>query len=682
MREEQRTKALSIDDSELIDAGLNLIQQGISIFNDEMKLVSFNRRFSEMFELPSDFLHLGISFYDINIYLARRGEYGPGDPDILAKERVERAKLFTAHYFERTRPNGRRVSVEGNPLGQGGWVTVYSDITESHRQEELLKARGEELSDRLLHHSGKMAEANRQLAASNRALRETQTALKASEERMRAITRAMPAHIAYLDTNYIYKFSNNRFADVTGLNRENLLDKSLADVYPLKVHAQIKPELDKALLGQSVVAEYDISTKTGRARSIRSSYTPEFDNHGDVAGVFVLSIDVSEEKAATELLMHSKRLETTAQLTSGLAHDFSNILTIILGNLSRIAKPEIQQTQRLDLIASTERAARRGTRIIDNLMTFLFRQQLSPTHTNLSKILRELARLFTASVNEHVTLKLDLPEQDILAFIDEGAFQDAILNLLFNARDAVEMHTGSGAITLCAKRASTTNDTNYDGVTVCVSDSGPGFAQDALNQAFEPFYTTKPQGKGSGLGLSMVRDFVDRSKGSISLQNIEKSGASVRLRIPLSFTELEDKTQSPQTLNNSPMTQRSEKIVLVVDDDPEIRALMRDYIAEEGFSVIEANSVDEAETLISNIDDIYLVVSDIIMPGTKTGVDLANQIAQVYPVIQILLVSGLPTNDPIIVSARKTFKILRKPFSKSNFTQTLINMIYDKGERL
>ncbi|QKV16997.1 PAS-domain containing protein [Oricola thermophila] len=663
MKRTSTADLLRPENQALVESGLNLIQQGLSIFNADMELVLWNRRFIDMFELPEEIVYHGAPFREINLFLAKRGEYGPGDPEELTRVRVERARAFQPHYFERTRPNGRMISVEGHPLAQGGWVTVYSDITETRRQEGILKARSDLLSDRLLQHSGKLAETNRQLAAANRALQETKNALEASEARMRTITSAMPAHIAYLDRSYVYRFTNNRFRDVMGLDRDALIGKPVTDFFPPNIFARVKPAIDRALAGRTAVAEYEIEGSDGEVRSIRSTFTPEFDEDENVPGTFVLSIDRTEEKAATELLVRTKRMETTAQLTSGLAHDFSNILTIVLVNLARIGKADIDDTRRQELIRSTERAARRGTRIIDNLMTFLFRQRLDAKSTNVSAILRELVRLFRASTSDSIEVVLDVPDRKIEACLDEGAFQDAVLNILFNARDAVESAHGGGTITIDLEVL----DAADRHIQVRVRDTGPGFSDEALRHGHEPFFTTKPQGKGSGLGLSMVRNFADRSGGKLLIGNGSEGGAEVRLLVPVDGFEATPVEENGPAASMPHVPPADGVLVLVVDDDPEMRTLLRDHVAELGYSVMEAGSGEEAKRLVDQVHDIRMVISDIVMPGKMNGLELAGALRAAHPALPILLVSGLPPADPAVKAAKDTFPVLRKPFTRKAF---------------
>ncbi|MGB8624489.1 MAG: PAS-domain containing protein, partial [Paracoccaceae bacterium] len=176
------------DRARMTEAGLNLIQQALSIYDGDLRLAVCNRMFREMFDLPEALVTPGARFEDTIQFLVERGEYGPvDDAEAAVRERVEQARAFEPHYMERTRSNGRTISVEGSPLPQGGWVTVYTDITGIKRQEELLRTRSEVLSDQLLAHAEQLAQTNRELAATNAALEEAKRQLTEMEARTRMV---------------------------------------------------------------------------------------------------------------------------------------------------------------------------------------------------------------------------------------------------------------------------------------------------------------------------------------------------------------------------------------------------------------------------------------------------------------------------------------------------------------
>src|SRR6056297_4016133 len=204
----------------LTQAGLNLIQQALTIYDSDLRLAVCNAPFAQMFDLPAGLTTPGASFEDTIRHLVERGEYGPvDDPETFIRTRVEIARAFEPHYMERPRANGRTISVEGAPLPQGGWVTVYTDITEVKSQEQLLRTRSELLSEEVLARSEELAATNRKLAATVSALEEAQRELTEMEARTRLTTEMMPAHIAHVDSAGCYTFSNRRLSNVMQIGR-------------------------------------------------------------------------------------------------------------------------------------------------------------------------------------------------------------------------------------------------------------------------------------------------------------------------------------------------------------------------------------------------------------------------------------------------------------------------------
>jgi PAS domain-containing protein len=228
------------DIAAMTSAGLNLIQQAMSIYDEDLKLVVCNRRFLEMFDIPEAHGRPGTNFKDTIRLLVERGEYGPvDDVDTAVAMRVEQARAFTPHYMERERANGRWISVEGSPLPQGGWVAVYTDITRTKRQEALLRTRSEALSDRVLNYAEDLAAANRELEATITALEEAKRQLAETEARTRQTTEMMPAHIAHVDRNRRYTFSNRKLSNVMPgrpavlISKTRLVRKSIAPLRPI-----------------------------------------------------------------------------------------------------------------------------------------------------------------------------------------------------------------------------------------------------------------------------------------------------------------------------------------------------------------------------------------------------------------------------------------------------------------
>lgn len=602
--------------AELTRSGLNLIAQAISIFDADLRLAVCNQPYRDLFDLPPELTRPGASFQDTVRHLVLRGEYGTQtDPDRAVQLRVEQARTFQPHYIERVRPNGRIISVEGAPLAQGGWVAVYTDITEIREHEEMLRLRASEASAQVLRHAERLAAANRQLAATNAALSEAQRTASASEARTRRITGMVPAHIAHMDRDYRYTFSNRQISAVFPAAGRDIIGMTGEAALGPETFARIRPHMDAAIAGQPQVFEI---TDAPSGRRVRIALTPD----GTGGGVYILSTDVTAEVQARETVAQAGRRALAAQLTNGLAHDFGNLLTIILGLQSRLRAADLPDAAASD-VEATLAAARRGAALLDQITGMTTPRDGFSQPTDPATLLRDLALMARPSLGADValTLQMDLRGQPLL--LDGGGLQDAVLNLLLNARDAMQ---GCGRITLSAREQG-------DWLDLTVQDSGPGFPPEALEQAIQPFFTTKGAA-GSGLGLAMVYDLVKTAGGSLRLDNTVQ-GARVRLRLPRRVVR--------------------PRLVLLVEDDPEIRAHTRQMLTGMGHAVIEAASLAEAQGL-TDLPGLSAILSDLQL-GDGLGRDLA---AAGLP---MLLMTALPPGAP--ERQGTPCPVLTKPFDAS-----------------
>ena len=610
----------------LVQAGLNLIGQALSIYDSDLKLAACNTRFAEMFDLPPHLTRPGADFADTILHLVTHGEYGEvNDTETFIQTRVDQARDFQPHYMERPRANGRTISVEGAPLPQGGWVTVYTDITEVKAQEQLLRTRSELLSEEVIARSEETAAANRKLAATVSALEQAQRELTDMEARTRLTTEMMPAHIARVDSAGRYTFSNRKLSSVMPGRPSKIEGLHISDALGEDAYARVLPNLQMALAGGSSTFEF---TDAHSSRRIRVAFTPDESENG----VYILSMDVTEETQARAALQQTRRREIAAQLTSGLAHDFSNLLTIILGMQSKLARMDLPPDAD-PLITSTLQAARRGGDLLNRIADITAHRAWRPEPLNVAGFLNDLQTIASPSLPASITLDV---KTDIMHRIrlDPGQLQDSLLNLILNARDACG---DGGAIHLVAEEV---RDTWID---FTVEDTGGGFTPDALNQATDPFFTTKGD-KGSGLGLSMVYDTAKLAGGQLMVANTD-TGARVTLRLPLRPAE----------------DHKPNDLVLLVEDNPDLRVTTREMLTHMGHSVIEAASVDEALALAQGVPDIAFVLSDISLEGERLGTDLVSALANK----PVYLTTSLPATDPRHTYALTIASLLPKPFSQS-----------------
>jgi signal transduction histidine kinase/CheY-like chemotaxis protein len=544
------------------------------------------------------------------------------------QERVDLAGAFEPHYFERQRGDGRWVSVEGSPLPNGGWVTVYTDITGTKRQEGLLRTRSEALSDQLLTRAEELATTNRELEATVMALEEAKRQLTAMEARTRLTTEMMPAHIAHVSPDQVYTFSNRRVSSVMPGSLADPVGHHAADVLGPQPYDVIAPYLERGFAGKPSVFEFNHEPSS---RRIRVALTPD----ASTGGVYILSMDITEETQTRAALQQTRRRELAAQMVSGLAHDFSNLLTIVLGSQGRLQKLDLPPKAD-DLVSATLTAARRGGDLLNRIADMTGHRDVHPMPTRLTQLLTEFKTLADPALPHGVTLLIETgtTPPDLTLMLDAGMLQDSLLNLVLNARDACN---GEGKITLCVHLVQNT------WVEFAVSDSGPGFSERALAHAFDPFFTTKGD-DGSGLGLAMVYDMAKLSGGRVQARNTA-SGAEVSLRLPL--------RHAPAPV--------SPGLALLVEDNAAIRTDVREMLIGQGHSVIEATSVEEALLLAQDLPDIALVLSDISLEGEATGLDLLSGLGQTRP--PSILMTSLPETDPLFQRAIKLAPVLRKPFT-------------------
>jgi len=618
---------------EMMRSGLNLIQQALSIYDSNLQLAVSNRRFQEMFNLPDWCVAPGAPFDETIRYLAENGEYGDVDDlDEFMRQRVDQALAFAPHYVERQRANGRWISIEGTPLHQGGWVTVYTDITDIKHHEAMLRSHSAKLSDQLLQRSEQLAQTNRELAATNSALEETKRQLTESEERTRMTTEMTPAHIAHLGRDEVYTYSNRRLREVISDRPINIVGLTAKQALGREAYHIIKPYLEMAFAGDPSVFEFDMGDG---ARRVRVAFTPDIGPEGTVVGAYVLSMDTTAEAQARAVLMQTRKRELAAQLASGLAHDFSNLLTIIIGLQSQIERtPDLPDTAR-KAVTTTKAAALRGGDLLDRLSDVSTRRDLAISSGNIDDIFDAVRALAEPTLPEGITLTLINQGVELPVMLDQGFLQDAMINMILNARDAIN---DNGEITITAHERGDT------WLEIQATDTGTGFSAEALECALDPFFTTK-EGDGSGLGLTMIYDFAQLSGGRLRIANGEQ-GARVTIQLPLRHAQTVPETG----------------LVLLVEDIPEIRETVRNMLRDLGHTVLEADNSAEALTLMK-VPGIIHVLSDIMLEDGSTGYELITRMQDNGLNVPATLMTGLPRSNPKRKLAETRFRVLSKPFS-------------------
>jgi PAS domain S-box-containing protein len=659
-----------VDDCErlgMLQAGLDLLDQGLTVFDADLRLVAWNEAFLRLLDFPPEMAYVGAPFDSFIRHNALQGEYGPGDVERQVRERVEAAAGFKPHTTERVRPNGRVLQMRGAPLPGKGFVTLYTDITAQRDIEGLTQHQNIELEARVLRRTAELKKANAELSRVNDENAQIAAALRRSEARLRLINDNMPALIGYIDKHETYQYANKGYSDWFGVPAGQVIGSKIPDVIGPDVYAQVKHHVQLALGGKRLTYEYHME-RQGQLVTARSTMVPEIAPDGEVLGFFVLSHDITGQKQMQAALVQAQKMEAVGQLTGGLAHDFNNLLTVIIGTLVALRDQRADAAEVDEYIEPALQSARRGAQLIKRLLTFSRQQPLEPVSVEIGRLIGEMSKLVRRSLPDSIAVTTDLPDAAIHCMVDPGQLESALLNFVLNARDAMaqggHLRVALKAVELgCDAAAFDVPPGAY--AMIEVSDTGCGMDAATLARAHEPFFTTKRAGLGSGLGLSMAHGLLRQSGGGMSMQSRPGEGATVRLVLPITAPDAEvDHPQDDVALHHG------EELVLLVEDEPDVRRVVRQQLIDLGYPVIEAANAAQALEMIEYIPDITIVLSDVVMSGSVDGRELGLLILENRPLIRVLLMSAYSESLP--EAWPKQLPLLPKPFSQHDLARALL----------
>lgn len=657
---------------DMLHAGLDELDQGFTVFDADLRMVAWNRSFLRLLDFPETMAFVGAPFENFIRYNAYRGEYGPGDPEELVTKIVGLAGNFASHYSERHRPNGRVIAVRGAPLPHFGFITLYTDVTDQRHYQALIEQQNAELENRVRERTAELESANARLIEVNAANLEIAASLRRSEERLRLITDRVPANIGYFDKQQIFRYANRGYSEWFGLPIDEIVGHSAESVLGPDVWPTVRDNVLRGLSGEQVSYEYSLTRADGRPVFARSTLVPELAPDGSVLGCFVLALDITEQKRTQAALVQAQKMEGIGQLTGGIAHDFNNMLTVVIGNLAVLREQQGRDTELDEYLDSALQASRRGVDLIKRLLAFSRQQALAPKTVDIGLLVQDMAKLIRRSLPETIALTTFTGDCHRLARVDTNQLDNTLLNLVLNARDAmpqgglIRIELGSIAVTPATAQEQDLAPGDY--VSISVTDNGLGMDNATLARVFEPFFTTKAFGKGSGLGMAMVYGFVKQSGGSARISSAPGQGTSVTLLLPAIVEDTAVDDAPDVQLTDSGNTER---LVLLVEDDPDVRRIVRRQLTDLGYPVIEAENGPEAVSMIDNVPDIALILSDIVMPGGIDGWELARFIKKNHPQARIVLMSGYAYGSSDEDIEDPDLPMLSKPFEKSQLAAIL-----------
>jgi signal transduction histidine kinase/ActR/RegA family two-component response regulator len=373
-----------------------------------------------------------------------------------------------------------------------------------------------------------------------------------------------------------------------------------------------------------------------------------------------LQLEIKERQQAEAALRQAQRLEAIGQLTGGIAHDFNNLLMVVSGNAGLLNENARDDAVRRRASAIMQ-AAERGQRLTRQLLAFSRRRTLRPEPVDLRQRLHEIVEMLSRSLPEDIEVTVEMPEDIWPVVIDRAEFELALLNIGVNARDAMPR---GGQFRIEARNAAlrvgdmASNGLSGEFVAVSLSDTGSGMTADALARAFEPFFTTKEVGLGSGLGLSQVYGFAKQSGGTAVLASAVGMGTSITLFLPHAAKS----SVALHSAEAGAVLAATRARILLVEDDREVAAVTAELLQEIGCQAVHVSDGRAALAMLERDVKIELVMSDIVMPGDVSGIDLARMLRERRPDLPVLLATGYSKYARQAVS--EGFELIEKPYGR------------------
>jgi len=477
-------------------------------------------------------------------------------------------------------------------------------------------------------------------------------------------------------------FCNEAFTFMTGYQEKDILGSNCRFLQG--------PETDRKVIDEvrdAIAAKREVSVEVLNYRKNGSTFwnalfvSPVFGQDGELLYFFGSQLDISRRREAEEALHEAQKMEAVGKLTGGIAHDFNNLLQVIQG-YSDILEARIDASDRgaRRAVEAISMAANRGATLTQQLLAFARKQELRDRLFNFNSLITDFRAITDRTAGVNVQLTHDLEENLWNCRVDPVQAEMALLNILSNARDAMD---GRGRISVKTRNAVLPDEGAASSrleageyVTVTVTDTGPGIDPAVVDKIFDPFFSTKEVGKGTGLGLAMVYGFMRQSGGLALARNVgseegeDGTGAEFTLWFPRASGMVEKKGQPA-----APRQPGGAERILMVEDQAEVATLGRAVLEDLGYEVVTASNARGALDVLARDSHFDLLFTDILMPGGMNGVGLAQSVRRDYPHIAVLLTTGFA--DEAIDEGSRSFELVRKPWRRAELNDR-IRFVLDK----
>ena len=519
----------------------------------------------------------------------------------------------------------------------------------------------------------------------------TEHRIRESEERFRLIADSAPALMWVTKLDRTRSFANRAYVDFLGIDYDEAINFDWRTVLHPDDHDRI---VEESLAGEASLKPFSLEARyrrhDGEWRWIRSTSQPRWGPGGEHVGFIGVAHDVtegknaelalerrvqertadltaaldrlrdevSERERAEEALRQAQKMEAVGRLTGGIAHDFNNLLTPVIGGLEILAA-NVDEPRLKRLADAALDSSRRGAKLTTQLLTFSRIQRIRIAPVAVNQVIDNLRQILKHTIGPAVAIRTDFDRAAIHALCDENQLENAILNLAINARDAMP---GGGTLTLSTSISTETGEPDLepgDYACISVTDTGIGMTPDVAARATEPFFSTKPLGKGTGLGLAQVYGIARQSGGTLRIDSREGEGTTIRLLLPVvdaSAAALgEDVESATSTAAAAPAAR-----IIVVDDDPDVRIFLATLLADLGHEVeVFEDGRSALAALAAGPPDLALI--DFAMPEMN-GAQLAGAVRQQYPDLPIVFVTGYAETEQLEGVSGEDVPVLRKPF--------------------
>jgi PAS domain S-box-containing protein len=496
-------------------------------------------------------------------------------------------------------------------------------------------------------------------------------ALPNSLEILQAVIDATPDAIFVKDLDGRYVIVNEAAAQFLGKSPDEIVGKNDLELYPEKTARQFIED-DKHVLASGTARSFEgVATSALGTQAYLVTKGVYRDKRGKILGVFGISHDMTELRQARETLeetrealFRSQKMEAVGQLTGGIAHDFNNILAIILGNAELLRAYLPKDTYADEIIDAILRATLHGRDLTGHLLAFSRRRLLNPQPVDVNGLVTSIVRLLGRTLGATIKIATATTGDAGVAFVDPAALEAAVLNVALNARDAM---SDGGSLTIRTSAIEVTDEPSTDDdlkpgsyAVLALEDTGSGMPPDVMARVFEPFFTTKSGSRGTGLGLSMVYGFAKQSGGTVTIDSEVGRGTTVAMYLPHAAAE----ERGAALIAAPSATPAVSRMILVVEDEADVRNIVRRQLESLGHKVLVAEAATEALLLLRGPGAPDLLVTDVVLASGMNGIELATAARATRPDLPVIFMSGYTAVPEAQQRIRETgAPLLSKPFT-------------------